>query len=62
MPTLATLETICKGLGITLSQFFAEDEMIELTPEVRQVFDAWVTLSPTQREAVLKMLQAMHQE
>jgi hypothetical protein len=32
VPSTATLQAICAGLKITLSQFFAEGEMIELTP------------------------------
>ena len=29
MPSVATLEAVCRGFGITLSQFFAEEEMID---------------------------------
>ena len=32
-PSVATLECICAGLGITLSQFFAEGTLVELTAE-----------------------------
>ena len=38
VPSITTLETICKGFGITLSQFFAEGEMVELTPELKELF------------------------
>ena len=38
-PSIATLEIICNGFGISLSQFFAENEMIELTPELKKLFD-----------------------
>lgn len=31
-PSISTLEAICRGFGITLSQFFAEGEMLEMTP------------------------------
>ena len=58
-PSLDTLETICKGFGITLSQFFAEGEVVELTPELKEVFDNWVSLTPKQKEAALQMLKAM---
>jgi len=34
VPTIGTLEIMCQGLGITLSQFFCEGEMIEVTPRV----------------------------
>ena len=32
-PSIATLESICAGFGITLAQFFAEGNMVELTAE-----------------------------
>ena len=34
-PTIPSLRAICNGFGITLSQFFAEGDMVELTPEQR---------------------------
>ena len=62
MPSLATLETICHGFRISLSQFFAEDEMIECTPELKEVFEAWRYLMPVQKEAVLAVMKAMRNE
>lgn len=58
-PAISTLETICKAFGITMSQFFAEGEMVELTPELKELFDAWVNLTPSQKQAALQMLKAM---
>ncbi len=58
MPSIATLEAICNGFGITLSQFFAEGDMVELTPDLQQLFDKWVSLTPDQKEAVYKMISA----
>ena len=31
VPSINTLQAICKGFGITLSQFFAEGDMVEMT-------------------------------
>ena len=59
VPSIATLEAICNGFGITLSQFFAEQEMVELTPELKDLFGSWVVLTPEQKEAAQKMLKAM---
>ncbi len=59
MPSFPTLEAICNGFGITLSQFFAEDEMVELTPDLKDLFNAWRSLSPTQKTAALQMIRAM---
>lgn len=36
VPSLATLEAICKGFGITMAQFFAEGEMVEINPELQR--------------------------
>lgn len=43
-PTIDTLEAICRGFGITLAQFFAEGDMVELTPEQKELFDNWLPM------------------
>lgn len=62
MPTLPTLEAVCRAFGITLSQFFAEGDMVEMSPELKELFDNWVNLTATQKDAVIKMLKAMQNE
>lgn len=57
-PSIYTLEIICNGFGITLSQFFAEGNMVEMTPELKKLFDGWRPLTPQQKEAVLTVVQA----
>ncbi len=59
VPSVTTLETICNGFGITLSQFFSEGDMVELTPDTRELFARWVALTPEQKAATLQMLWAM---
>ena len=59
VPSIATLEVICNGFGITLSQFFADGEMVELTPDLKDIFDSWVNLTPEQKAAALQILRAM---
>ena len=58
-PSVATLEMICKGFGITLAQFFAEGSMIELTEEQQTMFEAWRTLSPEQKDAISHLISVM---
>lgn len=62
MPSIPTLEAICNGFGITLSQFFAEGDMVELTPALKELFDNWVSLTPEQKVAAKQMLKAMNQK
>ena len=58
--TLPTLEKVCKGFGITLSQFFAEgDDMIALTDQQREMLDRWSTLNETQQRIILDLLEHM---
>lgn len=60
VPSIATLETICSGFGITMSQFFAEGDMVEITPELNELFENWVNLTPEQKKAANQMLKAMN--
>ena len=60
VPSIATLETICSGFGITMSQFFAEGDMIEITPELKELSENWVNLTPEQKKAANQMLKAMN--
>lgn len=62
VPSVATLEAICNGFGITLSQFFAENEMVELTPELKELFDNWVNLTIEQKSAVQQLLKSMQKD
>ena len=60
VPSITTLESICTGLGITLSQFFPDGDMVELTPQAKELFDNWVTLTPEQKNAVLTMVRTFN--
>ena len=62
MPSLDSLEKICSSFGITLSQFFADNDMVELTQDLKAIFEEWKVLSPSQKEAVLQMIKAMNQD
>ncbi len=62
MPTLGTLQIICEGFKISLSQFFAEDEMIEMSAEMKELFENWKFLTPKQQDAVLEVIKAMRNE
>jgi len=60
LPTIPTLESICKGFGITLSQFFTKGgEAIELSSEQMEMIDIWNTLSAVQKKALLELFRNM---
>jgi len=60
LPSIPTLEAICKGLGVTLSQFFAEGkEAVELNDEQLEMLNMWNTLGNDQKAALLELLKKM---
>ena len=62
VPSIATLESICKAFGITLSQFFADDdsELVEMNEDLKELFNDWVSLSKEQKDAVRQLLKTMN--
>ena len=60
VPTLYTLEAICKAFGMTLAQFFYEGkEPMELTEEQRALFAKWATLSEKQKRVLFELIDIM---
>ena len=60
-PSIATLEAICSGLNITLAQFFAEGDLVEMTPEAKALFEVWNGLSLEQKAALNALLITLKQ-
>ena len=60
--TVATLEAVCRAFGITLSQFFVEggSDLVEVTPELKELLDAWRPLTQEQRKTVLQVARSYH--
>lgn len=58
-PTIPSLRAICNGFGITLAQFFAEGDLVELTPEQLDFFLHWSALTPEQKEMLMNLVQSM---
>lgn len=58
VPSIITLEAICNAFGITLSQFFAEEEdFVQLSPEQKEMFDNWLCLSENQKKIVAEIIE-----
>ena len=45
-----------------MAQFFAEGEMVEISPELKELFENWVNLTPEQKNAENQMLKAMNKD
>ncbi len=60
VPTIQTLEKICEGFDITLSQFFAGDEEIpDLTADQKQLLSDWNEMDEHQKELVKAYIQGI---
>ena len=60
LPSINTLEIICDAFGITLSQFFAENDTVELTPELKELFEGWLSLTPDEKKVVTDMIKVLN--
>lgn len=60
VPSISTLEMICNAFHITLAQFFSEGDLVEMTPDMKDLFDNWVSLTPEQKDAVLRIMESMN--
>ncbi|MBR3186633.1 MAG: helix-turn-helix transcriptional regulator [Lachnospiraceae bacterium] len=61
-PSVASIEKICIGFGISLSDFFESSKPCSrehLTEEESLLYEHWSHLSPRQRQAFLYLLSTM---
>ena len=58
-PTIPTLQALCKALGISLSQFFAEGDLVDITEEQRDLLTMWSRLSDEQKRIVRDLMVNM---
>ena len=61
-PSIATLESICNGMGLTLPQFFDVENEMGLTPEQRQLIQQWSRLNDRDRRLVCELVDALNQK
>ena len=59
-PSISSLEKICEAFGITMSQFFIDNESsTDLTEEQREMLENWSALSKNQRAIILTLVNNM---
>lgn len=59
IPTIATLQTICETMNITLSDFFSDDDKVVMTPDLKELYDEWVLLTPEKRKHIIQTMKFM---
>ena len=61
-PSIATLESICKGMGMTLPQFFDVDNQMGLTDEQRRLIQQWSKLNDRSKRLVSELVDALNEK
>ena len=61
VPSIGSLEKICSAFGITLSQFFSEDEStsLYLTDTQKRLIEVSSKLTPRQQDALIDLLNTL---
>lgn len=59
IPSITTLETICNAFGITLSQFFSDNDAVSLSNEQSELLEYWSYISTEQRTLLLSLIKTM---
>ena len=60
VPSISTLESICSAFGITLAQFFTEDNYtVQLSSEQRDLFNQWIALTDNQKDLIYQLIKEM---
>ncbi|EEQ59212.1 DNA-binding helix-turn-helix protein [Clostridiales bacterium 1_7_47FAA] len=58
-PSVASIEKICKGLDITLAQFFSyENQDNTLTTSQQDILEIWKYLNDSQKSILIRMIRA----
>jgi len=59
-PTISTLESLCNGFGISLSEFFnADGDATFLTEEQKHLLSEWSKLSETQKQSIFNLIKGV---
>lgn len=60
IPSITTLEAICSAFGITLAQFFSDDDSkVKLNEEQKELFNRWLGLSNHQKQLIYDLIKEM---
>ena len=61
-PSITTLESLCKGMGITLVQFFDEDNSMGLSSEQVLLLKEWSRLREKDKRLIQEMIDSLNEK
>ena len=57
LPSLTAINSICDAFGISLSTFFADENLIEVNEDTKNLIDNWNYLSKEEKDSILKIME-----
>lgn len=60
-PSIQTLECLCKGMGMTLPQFFDTEGNMGLTPEQAHLLQEWSRLRDKDKKLVTELIDSLNE-
>ena len=61
-PSVQTLEALCKGMGITLPQFFDEDNTMGISPEQTRLLQEWSRLRDKDKKLISELIDSLNEK
>ncbi len=58
-PSIPNLQQICDAFGMTLGEFFTDGDLVELTPELKNLIDDWRTLAAEDRKTINDLIKKL---
>ena len=59
-PSIGTLEAICKGMGMTLPQFFDVENQMGLSDEQRHLVNQWNLLDEHSKSLIVELIETLN--
>ena len=56
VPTIEPLEQCCEAFKISLADFFSEGNFVQMTPELKRLFDDWSAITPEEQAHIKQLL------
>ncbi len=56
LPSIPTLESICKAFDMTLSEFFSEPDLLD-TPDIESFEELYNKLSPSEKRTIYSLMK-----
>ena len=61
-PSIQTLEALCAGMGITLPQFFDEDNNMGISSEQSSLIQRWSRLRENDRRLISELVDSLNEK